>query len=143
MQNDASMFYNDMQTELLSPTISRPTRIASSPCSLIHNIFVKNLNNFKSGSFTIDITDHILIFIEYDYNFSTDKQTRFRHINQSTTNSLCHKFGLIVTSQIKNEIDINETLIKLDKKILKRYNKCYPIKTKFISSKDQFKPMIN
>ena len=40
LQNDASMFYNDMQTKLLSPTISRPTRIASSLCTLIHTTFL-------------------------------------------------------------------------------------------------------
>ena len=62
-----------MQTKMLLLIISRPTRKASSSCTLIDNFFLNNLNNFKSGIFTIDITDHFPIFKNYDKDFSTDK----------------------------------------------------------------------
>ena len=74
--------------------------------SYTHNIFVKSLDNFKSGRFTIDLTDHILIFIKCDYYFSTGKQIRYRLINESTLNSLCHKFDMIVTSQINMRLTL-------------------------------------
>ena len=67
------MFYNEMQTKMLLPAILRPTRIASSPCTLIDNIFVNILIKFKSGIFTIDITDHFPIFLKYNNFFVTDK----------------------------------------------------------------------
>ena len=67
------MFYSDMQTKMLLPSRSRPTRIASSSNTLIDKIFANNLNNFKSGIFTIEISDHLPIFIRYDNYFDTDK----------------------------------------------------------------------
>ena len=72
-------FYNDMQTKTLLLTISRPTRIASSSCTLIDNIFVNNLNIFKSGTCTIDKTDLFPFFKKYDNYFETDKylQSKF------------------------------------------------------------------
>ena len=147
MQNDASMFYNDMQTKMLLPTISRPTRITSSSSTLIDNIFVNKLNNFKSGIFTIDISDHLPIFIKYDNYFDTDKippkQIRYRVMNETTLNNFYQKFSMIDTTQLMIETDINEALIKLDNKIMECYNECCPIKTKIISSKDQIKPWIN
>ena len=129
-----------MQTKMLLPTISRPTRIASSSSTLIDNIFANNLNNFKSGIFTIDISDHLPIFIKYDNYFDTDKippkQIRYRVMNETTLNNFYQKFSLI-------ETDINKALVKLDNKIMECYNECCPIKTKIISSKDQIKPWIN
>ena len=73
MQNSASMFYNDKQTKMLLPNILRPNRIASSSCNLSDNMFVNNLNNFKTGFFTIDIASHFPIFIKYDNYFETEK----------------------------------------------------------------------
>ena len=63
--NNSSVFHNNMQTLALLPVISKPTRISPSSCSLIDNIFVNNLVNFRSGFFTIDISDHMLTFIIY------------------------------------------------------------------------------
>ena len=84
-----------MQTKMLLPTISRPTRTASSSCTLIDNIFVNDLNNFKSGLFAIDITNNLLIFIKYDNYFETDKipqkQIRYRVMNETTLNNFLKK----------------------------------------------------
>ena len=37
LQKYASMFYSDIKTKMLIPSISRPTRVASSSCTLIDN----------------------------------------------------------------------------------------------------------
>ena len=106
-----------------------------------------NLNNFKSGFFTIDITDHFPIFIKYDNYFETDKKPpkRFRYklINETTLNIFCQNFSIIDTTHLMIETDNNAALIKLDNKLFECYNECFPIKTKVISSNDQIKPWIN
>ena len=41
----SSSFYEIMNSLSLIPMIARPTRIAGTSCTLIHNIFVSNLEN--------------------------------------------------------------------------------------------------
>ena len=49
---------------------------------------------------------------------------------------------MIDTTQLMNETDINEALIKLGNKMMECYNECCLIKTKIVSSKDQIIPWI-
>ena len=83
-----------MQSKMLLSTISRPSRIASSSCTHIDNIFVNNLNHFKSGVFTIDTSDHCPVFITYDKYFATEKllpvQISYRVINETKLNNCYH-----------------------------------------------------
>ena len=62
-----------MKSIYLLPTISRPTRITESSCTLIDIVFASNLNNFKSRVFTADIYDHLPISILYDEYSATDE----------------------------------------------------------------------
>ena len=63
-------------------------------------------------------------------------------MNETKLNNFYQKFSMIDSTQLMNETDINEALIKLDNKIMDRYKECCPIKAKVISSKDQIKPWI-
>ena len=63
--NDACTFYKDMSTMTLVPSICKPTRLTNSTCTLIDNIFASNFHNFYSGIITIDISDHMHVFIIY------------------------------------------------------------------------------
>ena len=65
----SGLFYHTMNTLSLIPTINKPTRIADTSCTLIDNIFVSNLNDFTSGIFTVDITDHLPFFLVYKITF--------------------------------------------------------------------------
>ena len=77
-------FYHTMHTLSLIPTISKPTRITDSSCSLIDNIFISNLNNFSSGSLMIDLSDHLPVFLVYENFFqpesSISQSVKFRKI---------------------------------------------------------------
>ena len=64
--SSACDFYQLMNSFSLLPIISKPTRITDSSFSLIDNFLVSNLNNFTSGMFTVDITDHYPIFLVYN-----------------------------------------------------------------------------
>ena len=69
-----------------------------------------------------------------------DQQIRYRVINETTLNDFYQEFSMKDTTQIINEPETNEALIKLDKKTQECYDECCPIKTKTISGKDQIKP---
>ena len=92
INDDATIasFYHTMQALSLIPTISKPTRITGTTCTLIDNIFVSNLNNFKSGSFVVDISDHLPIFIIYENYFLPEAQiTQTIKYRKITENTLC------------------------------------------------------
>ena len=145
--NNSSVFHNNMQTLALLPVISKPTRISKSSSSLIDNIFVNNLVNFRSGIFTIDISDHMPIFIIYKQYFDSEKnppkKISYRIINETTLQNLYNNFSLIDANEIMSKTDVNDALITLHNKILDCYNVSCPIKTKTVSVKDQTKPWIN
>ena len=98
LQKDASMLYSNLKSKVLLSTISRPTRRASSSCTLIENFFGKNLNIFKSGVFTIDKTDIFPIFMKCDNYFAAGKlspiQISYRFIKETTLNDFYQDFKL-------------------------------------------------
>ena len=57
-----------------------------------------------------------------------DQQIRYRVINETTLNDFYQEFSMKDTTQIINEPDANEALIKLDKKIQECYDKCCQLK---------------
>ena len=145
--NYATQFLNCMNSLSLVPLITRPTRIDSSSCTLIDNIFVSNLHNFKVGILNIDITDHLPIFIIYESYFETLKLTpkviQYRLENETTLSTFYHNFSRIDTSDILSETDVDRGAALLNDLILECYNVSVPIKKKTISIKDQLKPWIS
>ena len=70
---NSSIFHNNKQTLTVLPVNSKLTRISAASCSLIDSIFVNNSVNFRSGIITVDILDHMPIFIFYKQCFDSEK----------------------------------------------------------------------
>ena len=70
------------------PTITRPTRIACTSCTLLDNFLITKLRNFKAGILNIDITDHLPIFLIYESYFNrvklVPKEIQYRVLNELT-----------------------------------------------------------
>ena len=143
----ASSFYSSMAALSLIPTISKPTRITDTSCTLIDNIFTTNLSNFISGIFTIEIADHLPIFIiarnYFTYEPKLQIKITYRVTNEQNMDKLYR--GLIHDNlnDVFVEGDINLSLERLDAKIMHVFNTHCPIVTKYISPKDTLKPWIN
>ena len=139
-------FYHTMNTLSLIPTISKPTRITGSSCSLIDNIFVSNLNNFRSGSLVVDLSDHLPVFLIYENFFqpeaSATQSVKYRKITESTLFELHQALVGDGFREIYDCEDVDSAMELLHDKILENFNRCCPIKTKFISPKDDLKPWI-
>ena len=78
LQHDANASTNNFIDHLYSfglhPVITRPTRITGHSKTLIDNIFTTNLSNIHSGLIINDLSDHLPIFLifEYKHNNSTN-----------------------------------------------------------------------
>ena len=139
-------FYDNMSSFSLIPTILQPSRFWDDTCSLIDNIFISNLNDFKSGLLRADISDHLPIFIIYQNYYSTNTINRdkisYRLVNDLTISNL-RTTMLNANLQNSNAENIDESIEHLHGVILENFNNCCPIKTKFLSPKDILKPWIN
>ena len=139
-------FYDNMSSYSFIPTILQPSRYGDDTCSLIDNIFVNNLNNFKSGLLSADISDHLPIFIIYQNYYNSNNHDReiisYRRIDDST---MSHLRNAMETEnlQIPNVYDIDERIEHLHGKILENFHISCPVKKKSISPKDKLKPWIN
>ena len=130
----------------LLPTIKKPTRITDSSSTLIDNILTNYFEDFVSGIMTIDITDHLPIFIVFK-NFFTEpvrisKQITYRLENEATLDRFYESLQNSDWTDIDTDPDLESCVNKLHDKILLHYNICCPVKTKTISYKDIQKPYI-
>ena len=58
-------FYDHANSISFIPTIHKPTRITDQTFSLIDNILVNHLENFRAGLLSYDVSDHMPIFLIY------------------------------------------------------------------------------
>lgn len=66
----------------LYPVINKPSRITTHSASLIDNIFTNNIyNNLLSGLLMNDITDHLPVFVMFDCEGQTKRDTMTRPSN--------------------------------------------------------------
>ena len=139
-------FYENMSSYSLIPTILQPSRFGDDTCSLIDNIFVNNLNEFKSGLLSVDISDHLPIFIIYQNYYNSSSHDReiisYRRIDDSTLANL-YTAMQNENLQIPNVYDIDERIEHLHGKILENFHIFCPVKKKFVSPKGKLKPWIN
>ncbi len=65
----------------LYPVISKPSRITSHSATLIDNIFTNNIddNSIFSGLLMNDITDHLPVFVMFDCEGQTKRDTMARY----------------------------------------------------------------
>lgn len=144
----SSEFLNMMSGLSLSPLISKPTRVTDNSSSLIDNIFISNLINFKTGIFSVDISDHFPIFLIYQNYFSASItrqpiQISYREINDETLSNLYDHFSRHNFQQIIELKSVDESMEIIHNQLLSDYNLCCPLKTKYISYKDNIKPWID
>ena len=138
-------FYHAMNSYSLIPIISKPSRITDTSYTLIDQFFVSKLDNFASGMFCIDITDHYPIFLVYKNYFTTindlPDKISYRIINDTTLNDLY--MGLMQENLVRVlELDIDASIELLHQIILENLNRYCPIITKYVSPKDKSKPWI-
>jgi exonuclease III len=63
------MFMNTLFSYGLHPLINKPTRITLESCTLIDNIFTNAIEEFNSGIFINDISDHLPVFTIFPLGF--------------------------------------------------------------------------
>ena len=143
--SNSENFYHAMNSYSLIPIISSPSRVTDTSFSMIDNFFVSKLDNFVSGMFFIDITDHYPLFLVYKNYFTTindlPDKISYRIINDATLNDLYT--GLMQENLARVlELDIDSAIELLHQIILENLNQYCPIKTKYVSPKDKSKPWI-
>ena len=144
----SASFYNSMNSYSLIPTILKPTRETNNSCTVIDNALVSNLQNFHSGIFKIDLSDHYPIFIIYS-NCNYPEQNlpikiSYRNVNSLALNNISEAIRADINSELFNpdQTSVNFATKLLHERILLRYNIYCPIKTKFLSPKKHEKPWI-
>ena len=69
------------------------------------------MTNFKTGILRIDITDHLPIFLIYDFYFVTvtltPKEVEYRVINKLTLESFYRNFSLLNMHDVLDELDVS------------------------------------
>ena len=94
----AVQFYNPINSLSIVPRITRPTRIAGTSWSLLDKFLVTNLRNFKTVLRSINVTDHLPIFLIYESYFDSikllPKEIEYRVMNELTLENFCRKFSL-------------------------------------------------
>ena len=144
----SSAFYNSMNTYSLIPTITNPTRETDNTCTLIDNILTTNLNNFISGIFKIDLSDHYPIFILYPNYFQNIQnppiKIRYRTVNDYSLGKISEALRIDIRNKLfdSNSTNVDFALKLLHERILLHYNTYCPIKIKFVSPKSLSKPWI-
>ena len=140
-------FYNGMSSLSLIPTISKPTRISGTSCSLIDNIFISELSNFTSGILTFDITDHFPIFLVYKDIFQNcrniQEKVTFRILSEVSLGNFYDGLSRESFTEVINETSLDRAVKLFDDKILEIYNFYCPVRTKIVSPKDKEKPWVN
>ena len=59
-------FYFSVDSLSMLPTTTRPARIARTFCTLLDTFLITDLRNFKAGMLSIEIIDHLPIFLIYN-----------------------------------------------------------------------------
>ena len=138
-------FYHSMSSIALTPVITKPSRVTDTSWTIIDNFFISNLNNFTSGLFLVNITDHYPIFLNYKNFFTPSSlapvKVTYRLISDDT---LMNLYNNMATDDLAGLMgpDINQSIEVLHNKILEKLNETCPIITKTISPKDKIKPWI-
>ena len=124
----------------------KPTRCTENSFTLIDNIFTNNLSEWESGILQIDLTDHFPIFYIIKNYFSfidTRTKIEYRTMSDPNLDKMCRNLKNYQYCQFVNPFDCNESLNRLDDILLKEFNECCPIKSRYIKPREKKKPWIN
>ena len=141
-------FHNTLNSFSLIPLISKPTRITENSATLIDNICIKNPIDFKTGILSIDLSDHLPIFLIKENFFQVSEPSkcrtiRYRIINEETLKQFFNRVSEFNFDDIYNNDDCAVSLSMFDEVLHEIYNECCPIKSKTISPKRLKKPWIS
>lgn len=125
-------FVNTMYSMSLFPKITRPTRITTNSATLIDNIYSNEMENkLKSGILINDITDHLPVFISYDYNYRKKDREKYKKFKRIRTNETINKFKAELLEYnwevLYSENDVNKAYELFLNVFQDSYNKCCPI----------------
>ena len=143
-----NLFLNAFQALNYFPHISRPTRFPDNPDlgqpSLIDHIWTNFTPSSSSGIIHCGLSDHLLIFINLTQQFIpyTKHKISFRIHNTANHNSFTNELALVDWENLLCLPSTNDNFEVFLNIINRLYNKCYPLKTKFISTKRLQNPWI-
>ena len=92
--NVTNNFIDHLYSFGLHPLITRPTRITSHSKTLIDNIFTTNLSDIHSRLIINDLSDHLPIFLIFEYNHNKSKNIIYntkRVVNDRNLNAMANK----------------------------------------------------
>lgn len=144
---DSLNFINMCSSFSLVPLISKPTRVTENTATLIDNIIVNNPIHITSGIITVDISDHMPVFIIRKEFFSSSKSTsskqiKYRLVNERSLNSFYDYLSQYDFNITANDLECEDALNHIINTINLAYDQCCPIRTKTLSNKSQSKPWI-
>ena len=121
--NKVSSFYDGMSSLYLIPTISKPTRITDSSASIIDNFLISNIGIYTTGIFSIDISDHLPIFLVCKNVFPVkpkkSTEIKYRVLNERSLDNLKCTFEKLNFDEILKSSDFDQSFKILHEKILK------------------------
>ena len=132
----------------LLPLITRPTRITETSATLLDNFIVNNPSNITSGILTVDVSDHLPIFILCKNFFGnctgrgSEARVSYRLINEYSLEKLrrsLYEYNFDSVLEGSNEESIEE----LTKVINDAYDICCPRRSKILSPKSLTKPWVD
>ena len=115
LQHDTNTSTNNFIDHLYSfglhPLITRPTRITGHSKTLIDNIFTTNLSNIHSGLIINDLSDHLPIFLTFEYKHNNSTHIIYntkRVVNDHNINVMKNKLKETNWNEILASEDVND-----------------------------------
>ena len=136
-----NLFLNTMQSLNYFPHISRPTRFPDNPTlgqpSLLDHIWTNFTPPSLSGIIHYCISDHLPIFINiiHQMNTNTKHKITFRVKNTNNYEQFSGELQRINWEQLLILSNTNDNFKLFYNIVYDNYNKCFPIKTKYVSTK--------
>lgn len=136
-----NLFLNSMQALNYFPHISRPTRFPDTPAlgqpSLLDHIWTNFTPPSLSGIIHLCLSDHLPIFINLNRQTIPDAKHKitYRVINANNLNLFTNELEAINWEELLTLPNTNENFNLFYNRVNDCYNKCFPLKTKFVSSK--------
>lgn len=136
-----NIFINAMQTMNYFPHISRPTRFPDNPQlgapSLLDHVWTNFSPPSLSGILCYNISDHLPIFINIAKHSALNTRHRitFRDFSKNSHDKFTQELLQINWEELYHMTNANESFNYFIDIIIKLYNKCFPIKTKFVTEK--------
>ena len=136
-----NIFINAMQAMNYFPHISRPTRFPDNPQlgkpSLLDHVWTNFSPPSLSGILYYSISDHLPVFIIVTKQsvLNSKHKITFRDFSNHNHDKYKHELHQINWEDLYHMTSTNESFNYFIDTIVKLYNKCYTVKTKFVTYK--------